>query len=75
MSENENILTCEVNSVLNDRQVDDNGIERRFAITTENEVDELVSNAQAQSTKMKTIYAVNIFKGTCMMYTQCQWFI
>lgn len=36
----------------------------RFIIATEKEVDELVENAQAQSTKYKTIYAVNIFKGT-----------
>lgn len=59
MLDNENILTCEVNSVLiklNERQVNKNS-EPRFALTIENEVHELVSNSQAQSqsTKTKTI--------------------
>ncbi|CAB4038849.1 Hypothetical predicted protein [Paramuricea clavata] len=48
----------EVCNILNERQVNS----RRFAATTDKEVDELVSNAQAHSTKAKTIYAVNIFK-------------
>jgi hypothetical protein len=61
MAENQNILRCEhseVYNILNERQVNS----RRFAATTEKEVDELVSNAQAHSTKAKTIYAVNILK-------------
>ena len=53
MSENENILEYEVDDItLNEKQTNENN-ERRFALTTENEVDELVSNAQAQSTKQK----------------------
>ena len=64
MSDNENISACEVSNshALNEKDVDKKN-EQRFALTTETELDELVSNAQAQSTKTKTIYAVNIFKG------------
>ena len=64
MSDNENISACEVrnNRTLNEKDVNKKN-EQRFALTTETELDELVSNAQAQSTKTKTIYAVNIFKG------------
>ena len=60
MSDNENISACEVS---NNRTLNEKKNEQRFALTTETELDELVSNAQAQSTKTKTIYAVNIFKG------------
>lgn len=64
MSDNENISACEVsnNRALNETDVNKKN-EQRFALTTETELNELVSNAQAQSTKAKTIYAVNIFKG------------
>ena len=57
MSDNENISACEVsnNRTLNEKDVNKKN-ERRFALTTETELDELVSNGQAQSTK--TIYAV-----------------
>ena len=63
MSDNENISACEVinNRTLNEKDVNKKN-EQRFALTTETELDELVSNAQAQSTKTTTIYAVNIFK-------------
>jgi hypothetical protein len=37
---------CEVNKILKEIQVNKNS-ERRFALTTENEVEELVSNAQS----------------------------
>lgn len=68
MSDNETTFTCEVDNItLNERKINENSAQR-FSLTTEQEVDELVSNAQAQSTKIKTSYAVNIFKGT-FVYT------
>lgn len=36
---------------------------QRFVLKSEKEVEELVDSAQAESTKHKTIYAVNTFKG------------
>ena len=65
MSDNENSSASEVsnNRTLNEKDVNIKN-EQRFALITETELDELVSNAQAQSTKTKTIYAVNIFEGS-----------
>ena len=41
----------------------------RFVLKSDNDVDELVSNAQAQATKLKTEYDVNMFKGRCFFVT------
>ena len=64
---NENNSLCEVTGCVLNKNNESSKICRnseRFTLTTENEVNQLVSNAQAQSTKTKTNYAVNIFKGT-----------
>ena len=61
--DNENISACKVsnNRTLNERNVNKIN-EQRFALTTKTQLNELVSNAQVQSTRTKTICAVNIFK-------------
>ena len=64
MLDSENISACKVgnNRALNERNINKIN-EQRFALTTKTQLNELVSNAQVQSTKAKTICAVNIFKG------------
>ena len=53
MWENETFYNnaCEVNKILKEIQVNKNS-ERRFALTTENEVEELVSNAQSSKLRI-----------------------
>lgn len=71
MSDNTNFSSFEFdNNNINESEINENN-PRRFALTTEEDVNELVSNAQAQSTKYKTIYAVNTFKGKFVYTIDC----
>ena len=61
MSDNENTRP-EAENKTNEQQTNEQSA-TRFVLTTEDEVDQFVSNAQSEATKAKTIYAVNIFRG------------
>ena len=50
-------------NMLNENEIEKTNAQR-FASVTEEDLNALLENAQAQNTKYKTTYAVNIFKGT-----------